>query len=1091
MSHKVKLHFDYESASEADLKLVGSDAYSKHKSTRILMMAYAFEDEPVKIWFPHLEPLPEIVRQAFLDPEVLKCAWNCGTFERPMTKECLGIDIPIEQWHDPSVNSRYLSLPGGLDDSGAFLGLPPELLKDKAGKALIHLFCEPIKVRKLRGKKALIADLFDLGDVGVQFNDWNSHPTEWEAFAKYCIQDVVAEREIDNILVELPEIEREGWILDQKINERGMPVNTLFAKNALEMAVRSKEEVLTQIKTKTGVENPGSNAQILEWAQTQDYKYGSLSKGIVETALREGIMTPLCREVLTLRKEAAKTAYNKYEKILEGVCNGRMRNLFVYLGAARTGRWSSYGLQFQNLPKSAKSHENKLERVRQLILENDYETLTKEFGSVINAATSSIRSSFEAPEGHTLDVCDLSQIESRVLAWLAQCPAKMRVFEENRDTYLDFAAAVFNTTYDILFAEYSAGNKERRNLAKPGDLGCFGADTLVLTQERGWVPIARIIESDRLWDGVNWVCHEKVLDKGIQNVIELYGIQITPDHKINAETDWRTAWDIRQDSRLENQAINLAIGRLFHTAKDETALYNIFASVFVNGWLRCTGTIWSPKKQHLACRVLTNELEKRRMVSMSDLANTLVMLLTDWLTDTMPSYHDAEVPDTPQIDMPEDAYVVNSKVCTILSSIASPLKTSITPDIKSTVEIIMGTTLRVIFDSLLQKQITETKKNYAGLNTKDKNIVGLSLEKSFVPNIGIVGVLTEKSIVGFPPNESLQNNHSVAVPTYDILNSGPNHRFTILTNHGPLIVHNCGYGLGGGREEKNKDGDLIRTGLWGYAENMGVTITKEFAHECVKKFREKYPEIPILWQDLDNAARKVLLAPPNSPVSVRVGVVTFDRLKRKDGRYIMRILLPSGRHLHYMNARIVWQDSKLRTYDNESGETLSYYSIACADCGCRSKIFKPEEDSDDAVQKEAFVLIDASQRAERFCRECGCFTSHKRAQHQAIIYDGIGHGVGKIGGGYSATWTYGGKLTENIVQAISRDILLHGMMLFDKYGGIIIGHVHDEIIALRNLLAKLAPDLEDLKLCMETTPSWANGLILGAEGYTNSWYRKG
>src|ERR1700679_3895532 len=118
MSDKVKLHFDYESASEADLKLVGSDAYSKHKSTRILMMAYAFEDEPVKIWFPHLEPLPEIVRQAFLDPEVLKCAWNCGTFERPMTKECLGIDIPIEQWHDPSVNSRYLSLPGGLDDSG-------------------------------------------------------------------------------------------------------------------------------------------------------------------------------------------------------------------------------------------------------------------------------------------------------------------------------------------------------------------------------------------------------------------------------------------------------------------------------------------------------------------------------------------------------------------------------------------------------------------------------------------------------------------------------------------------------------------------------------------------------------------------------------------------------------------------------------------------------------------------------------------------------------------------------------------------------------------------------------------------------------
>jgi DNA polymerase len=107
-------------------------------------------------------------------------------------------------------------------------------------------------------------------------------------------------------------------------------------------------------------------------------------------------------------------------------------------------------------------------------------------------------------------------------------------------------------------------------------------------------------------------------------------------------------------------------------------------------------------------------------------------------------------------------------------------------------------------------------------------------------------------------------------------------------------VLGCAYQLGGGRMKDGK-----RTGLWGYAENMGVNITETEAAQHVRLFRDTYSEIPLLWDHLDYAARSAL---DKRPVTVN-GKLRFEL----DGPYLT-VRLPSGRKMYYYRPRIVTKE---------------------------------------------------------------------------------------------------------------------------------------------------------------------------------------
>lgn len=445
-----------------DLKTCGIDNYAKHESTKILLMAYAFDNGSVQLWQPHKTPdMPKEILNALLDDAVIKIAWNVN-FERSICRHVLKIDVPIEQWIDPMIYSRYLSLPGSLAESGRILGLAEDQLKIRDGKRLIKKFCLPTS-----GK--LLASLF--GDLPPTFYTEDSAPADWILFCNYCIRDVETERAIYDIMKssKFPEVETEGWRLDQKINSAGIPVNRVFIENALQMAEAAKIELDKELVILTGLDNPNSRNQLIAWAKSKGYPFESIRKDFVDKFLdgKDTEETVECKKVLRVRKEASKTSYKKFEAIASLVSSDhRLRNQFMYLGASRSGRWSGVGVQVQNLARPNKAVEKDYDAAVKLIMECDYSGVKEKFSSVINTITSCVRSSFQAPEGKKFAICDLNAIENRVLGWVSGCPSILSIFEKELDPYIAFAVKLYHMPYEELI-----NDKAKRQIAKPAVLG--------------------------------------------------------------------------------------------------------------------------------------------------------------------------------------------------------------------------------------------------------------------------------------------------------------------------------------------------------------------------------------------------------------------------------------------------------------------------------------------------------------------------------------------------------------------------------------------------------------------------------------------
>jgi hypothetical protein len=775
------LHLDFETRSELDISAVGLHNYATHPSTEVLMMAWAVNSGRIRLWEPHKgERIPAEVREALDDPFVDKCAWN-APFERAISKFVLKLDIPIEEWHDPSITARSLSLPGSLADVGEILGLGNEFAKMEEGEDLIKVFCEP---RETGGKPGLF------GTTATVWHDWTTHPKEWETFGKYCCRDVKAEREIDRKIGKFapPPIERRNWILDQRINERGMPVDMELVAGAAKIAAREQALLSERLHKLTGLENPNSNPQFLEWARAHGYPFNALGKALVKRALDgEGDIPFELREALLWRAQASKASVHKLEAIRLNVApDGRLRHQYVFGGASKTQRWAGTGAQLQNLPRPSKEIDARLEEAVALLRAGDHAPLAAVFDNPLDVVTSCIRPMFRAPEGKKLVVSDLNAIENRVLGWIARCPGILRVFEQQLDPYKDFATELYGVPYDAV-------TKEQRNNSKPAVLGCFGKDTLVRTG-RGWQKIACVRSDDLLWDGVEWVSHDGLVDQGIKHTINLFGVVVTPDHQVMVEEGtWRVAWEIVQNTQLASKAIASASG-LSNEVRGTTASFTTFASARdAERKSLSTDKILSSERRAPAYPAQMIDFGWKPTEFMFGTDRSPEKPLTVWPIAIMPSSVEREESAPRHTGTPGEESSVDSPTFTLSSATVSRSTALMISHWRSTALTTTGTTSRAIFGShptqatIAIKRISDTLTGWA------KTLPPRSSTNAFVQGIETSARYFVNYAKAFPPSKSSQTKTSAKARTYDILNAGPRNRFMVLTEAGALIVHNCGY----------------------------------------------------------------------------------------------------------------------------------------------------------------------------------------------------------------------------------------------------------------------------------------------------------
>jgi DNA polymerase bacteriophage-type len=434
---------DLETYSEIPITC-GVHKYAE--KVEILLFAWAVDDEPVQVWDVTLDPAPpaELVEALALCDEVW---FHNAQFDRTVLRRAMPhLCPPLEKWRDTMVQAMAHSLPGKLAEiSDVVLRLPADKAKDKAGKALIQLFCRPIKFshtrtaadfpgETLKARKAALKEWAEAEQA-----KWpgratrETHPAKWREFLIYAGMDIEAMREAHK---RMPMWNYRGaelalWHLDQRINDRGVYIDLELAECTVNAVERAQEGLREDAQRATGgaVESATKRdaliAHILEQygVPLPDMQKATLERRIADPDIPEGV-----KELLRIRLQASTTSTSKYATLIK--CTGadsRLRGLLQFNGASRTGRWAGRLFQPQNLPSRGLLPQEQIEQGI-VALKGGFADLF--FDNIMHLTSSAIRGCICAPPGRKLVVADLSNIEGRDQAWLAGEDWKLRAFAE-------------------------------------------------------------------------------------------------------------------------------------------------------------------------------------------------------------------------------------------------------------------------------------------------------------------------------------------------------------------------------------------------------------------------------------------------------------------------------------------------------------------------------------------------------------------------------------------------------------------------------------------------------------------------------------
>lgn len=474
------IHLDFETRSECDIKL-GVTKYAMHPSTEVLCMAIGIELNSINVLMGQKYAeltLKQILIQHGHRDDIFFVAHN-ASFERAICRHVLGVHIPIHRWICTAAMARHFGLPGSLDGAAAALKMP---LRKGDNTAMMKL-CKPLPesswVRKNGGsiwheppERFIIPDLPDVkGKPHPYHKKFKKYRDEdaalFEQLYAYCKQDVEVERQLFHALPPLPPTERRLWVLDAKINQRGIPVDVELARICDKKSEEYVAEKMKSLPKLTGgaVQTPKQTAAVLSWLHSQGVHLDNLQAQTVQDALT-GELPEAAREVLEIRQATAGNAHSKFSKFVQqSGRDGRVRDSDVYYGS-HTGRSTSEGAQTKNMMRpevkdaeqyaeqfkmsdNADRFLDSLDLVQKAYFEKwniqrkkDGKTFGPEafYRAVHNSL---VRACIEARPGKVLIAEDFSSIEARGTCWLAGAQHILDAYFRGEDLYKRTASWIF------------------------------------------------------------------------------------------------------------------------------------------------------------------------------------------------------------------------------------------------------------------------------------------------------------------------------------------------------------------------------------------------------------------------------------------------------------------------------------------------------------------------------------------------------------------------------------------------------------------------------------------------------------------------
>ena len=343
----MSLVFDFETKSWINLKTQGAYVYAQHPSTDALLASFKMKSTSpwAALWARCGGPLDVVLRwrrgdpcpayvRAYVEAGGEISAWNAG-FERliwwnVMTPRYGWSRPKLEQFRCTAVTAAAMSLPRDLERCGEALGLKTQ--KDKRGKALMKIHSIPTGFAE---------------DGSPIWHALVDDPASMAAYHDYCDFDVLSEEEAAERLVPLSDAEMRVYWLNERINDKGLRIDTVSARAALRLIAKAKDKINAELTQVTGgaVTAVTQAARLKAWCAAQGVAMPSMDKDDVDDALHgllddgRGLSTRV-RRALELRAEGAKPSVDKISAMLSRVgLGGRAQGVYLDHGAGQTGRF--------------------------------------------------------------------------------------------------------------------------------------------------------------------------------------------------------------------------------------------------------------------------------------------------------------------------------------------------------------------------------------------------------------------------------------------------------------------------------------------------------------------------------------------------------------------------------------------------------------------------------------------------------------------------------------------------------------------------------------------------------------------------------